>query len=77
LIRIIILRNVFGLPQKMELRCLFLWFYKRSDKDGKTHYCFMPMVHMVIPWMPIFHQQDPYSTEVLFMPLRTFEVVKI
>jgi oligopeptidase B len=45
--------------------------YKRSDKDGKTHYCFMPMVHMVIPWMPIFHQQDyPYSTEVLFMPLR-------
>jgi oligopeptidase B len=44
--------------------------YKRSDKDGKTHYCFMPMVHMVIPWMPIFHQQDyPYSTEVLFMPL--------
>jgi protease II len=31
----------------------------------------MPMVHMVIPWMPIFHQQDyPYSTEVLFMPLR-------
>jgi hypothetical protein len=34
----------------------------------------MPMVHMVIPWMPIFHQQDyPYSTG-LFMPLRTFEV---
>jgi hypothetical protein len=62
---------------KMELRCLFLWFIKRSDKDGKTHYCFMPMVHMVIPWMPIFHQDYPYSTEVLFMPLRTFEVVKI
>jgi oligopeptidase B len=41
---------------KMELRCLFLWFIK-TDKDGKTH-CFMPMVHMVIPWMPIFHQQD-------------------
>jgi hypothetical protein len=30
---------------------------------------FMPMVHMVIPWMPIFHQQIIYSTEVLFMPL--------
>jgi hypothetical protein len=47
--------------------------YKKGlIKDGKTHYCFMPMVHMVIPWMPIFHQQDyPYSTEVLFMPLRT------
>jgi hypothetical protein len=39
---------------KMELRCLFLWFIKRSDKDGKTHYCFMPMVHMVIPWMLFF-----------------------
>jgi hypothetical protein len=53
----------------MELRCLFLWFIRRSDKDGKNHCCFMPMVHMVIPWMPIFHQQDyPYSTEVLFMP---------
>jgi oligopeptidase B len=40
--------------------------YKKGSDDGKTHYCFMPMVHMVIPWMPIFHQQDyPYSTEVL------------
>jgi hypothetical protein len=46
--------------------------YKKGlIKMGKIHCCFMPMVHMVIPWMPIFHQQDyPYSTEVLFMPLR-------
>jgi oligopeptidase B len=62
---------------KMELRCLFLWFIK-GLKRWENPLCFMPMVHMVIPWMPIFHQQDyPYSTEVLFMPLRTFEVVKI
>jgi hypothetical protein len=32
---------------KMELRCLFLWFIKGLIKMGKTHYCFMPMVHMV------------------------------
>jgi protease II len=36
--------------------------YKKGlIKMGKIHCCFMPMVHMVIPWMPIFHQQDyPY-----------------
>jgi hypothetical protein len=67
---------VFGLPQRWNSGAYFYGYKKGLIKDGENP--LLPMVHMVIPWMPIFHQQDyPYSTEVLFMPLRTFEVVKI
>jgi oligopeptidase B len=36
------------------------WYIEKAERR-ENHYCFMLTVHMVIPWMPIFHQQDyPY-----------------
>jgi hypothetical protein len=58
---------------KMELRCLFLWFIKGLIKMGKTHYCFMPMVHMVT--MP-FNKTSHFAYRDIEICYKWAEVLK-